>query len=106
MTLSRLSQFPDWTPKIESRNLVLAHAREHCRDHGLAHDHDHDRDVSNMIACMCKHDISAFNLWGPIWEPKQRRKYLMYGNFPFIHEIANLIKCNLRVFGSNTLITQ
>ena len=29
MTLSRLSQFPYWTPKIGSRNLVFAHARNH-----------------------------------------------------------------------------
>ena len=29
MTLSRLSQFPDWAPKIGSRNLVFAHARNH-----------------------------------------------------------------------------
>ena len=28
-----------------------------------------------MIAFMCKHVISAFNLWGRIWEPRQTRKY-------------------------------
>ena len=26
MSLSRLIWFPDWSPKIESRNVVLAHA--------------------------------------------------------------------------------
>ena len=45
------------------------HERDRRHDHDLAHDHDHGRDMSNMVARMCKHDISAFNLWGRIWEP-------------------------------------
>ena len=38
------------------------HEYDRRHDHCLAHDHDHDRVMSNMIACMCKHDISAFNV--------------------------------------------
>ena len=29
MILSRLFWFPDWSPKIESRNVVFAHAYAH-----------------------------------------------------------------------------
>ena len=42
MILSPLFWFPDWTPKIESRNVVFAHARDH-----VAH-------VATMIMIMSK----------------------------------------------------
>ena len=78
-----------WTEarcKLETAICAYGHGHDHGRDHGHDHDHMHLCVCRGSVRCrcicicicMCKHDISAFNVWGPIWEPKQTRKCHIY----------------------------